>query len=154
VPVLAAAAYHESAGRSLRRAEALADAAVLLASRGDTPSAREPLDEAIGLYRRLAAQWAIRSASGRLSGYGIRPRQHDRARPDHGWESLTPTEAKIARLVADGRSNPQIAAELFLSRSTVQTHVSHILAKFGARSRMEIVASAAREREARSAIGR
>jgi len=55
----------------------------------------------------------------------------------------TPTETKIARLVADGRSNPEIAAELLLSRNTVLTHVSHILGKFGARSRMEIAASAA-----------
>ena len=45
----------------------------------------------------------------------------------------------IAGLVAQGRSNPDIAAELALSRSTVQTHVSHILAKLGARSRAEII---------------
>jgi DNA-binding CsgD family transcriptional regulator len=56
-----------------------------------------------------------------------------------GWQALSPTEAKIAALVADGRSNPDIAAELLLSRSTVQTHVSHILGKLGARSRAEIV---------------
>jgi DNA-binding CsgD family transcriptional regulator len=87
----------------------------------------------------------MRSAAARLSGYGIRPLQHGhRACPARGWGSLTPTEAKIARLVADGRSNPEIAAALLLSSATVRTHVSHILAKFGARSRMEIVASAAR----------
>jgi DNA-binding CsgD family transcriptional regulator/tetratricopeptide (TPR) repeat protein len=142
-PVLAAAAYHGSAGRPLRCAEALTDAAVLLAGQGGTLSAREPFDEAIGLYRGLEAQWAIRSASARLRGYHIRPRQHGyRARPAPGWESLTPTEAKIASLITEGRSNPEIAAELLLSRNTVQTHVSHILAKFGARSRMEIAASA------------
>ena len=50
--------------------------------------------------------------------------------------------AKIARLVAGGQSNPDIAAEMFLSRNTVQTHVSHILAKLGARSRVEIVREA------------
>jgi DNA-binding CsgD family transcriptional regulator len=142
-PVLAAAAYHGSAGRPLRRAEALTDAAVLAASRGGTGPARGWFDEAVGLYRGLEARWSIRSASARLRGYGIRPRQQaHRARPAHGWESLTFTEAKIARLIADGRSNPEIAAELSLSRNTVLTHVSHILAKFGARSRMEIAASA------------
>ena len=62
-----------------------------------------------------------------------------RARPSHGWDALTPTETKIAYLVADGRSTPDIAANLFLSRNTVQTHVSHILAKLRARSRAEIV---------------
>jgi DNA-binding NarL/FixJ family response regulator len=51
---------------------------------------------------------------------------------------LTPAERKIADKVAMGRSNPEIAAELFLSRRTVQSHVSNILAKLGARSRLDI----------------
>jgi DNA-binding CsgD family transcriptional regulator/tetratricopeptide (TPR) repeat protein len=144
-PVLAAAAYYGAAGRPMRRAEALTDAAVLLATQGAPLSAREPFDEAVELYRGMDAQWAIRSASARLSGYGIRPRPPGRgARPARGWESLTATESKIARLIADGRSNPEIAAELFLSRNTVQTHVSHILAKFGARSRTEIATAVVR----------
>lgn len=41
----------------------------------------------------------------------------------------------MARLVAAGQANPDVAAELSLSRNTVQTHVSHILAKLSARSR-------------------
>lgn len=138
-PVLAAAAYHGSAGRPLRRAEALTDAAVLLASQGGTAPARDWFDEAVGLYRDMEAQWAIRSAAARLRDFGIQPPQEDyRARPSRGWDSLTATEAKVARLMADGRSNPEIAAELSLSRNTVQAHVSRIMAKFGARSRMEI----------------
>jgi DNA-binding CsgD family transcriptional regulator len=143
--VLGAAAYHESAGRPLRRAESLADAAALLASRGDTASARQSFDEALGLFRGLGAEWATRATTARLSGYGIRPRSSGhRRRPAHGWESLTPTEEKVARLVADGRTNSEIAATMFLSSATVRTHVSHILAKFGARSRLEIAASAVR----------
>ena len=59
-----------------------------------------------------------------------------------GWQALTPTETKIAYLIARGQSNPDIAAELFLSRNTVQSHVSHILAKLGARSRAGIVREA------------
>jgi DNA-binding CsgD family transcriptional regulator len=61
-----------------------------------------------------------------------------RGAPARGWAALTPTELVIARLAAEGRSNPDIAAQMMLSRSTVQTHVSHILAKLGARSRAEI----------------
>jgi DNA-binding CsgD family transcriptional regulator len=144
-PVLAAAAYHGSAGRPLRHAEALTDAAVLLAAQGGTGPAREWFDEAVTLFQGMGARWAIRSASARLRDFGIRPR-HDggRPRPAHGWESLTPTEAKIARLIADGRSNPQIAAELSLSGATVRAHVSRIVVKFGARSRTEIAAFVAR----------
>ena len=157
-PVLAAAAYHGSAGRPLRRAEALTDAAVLLAARGGTAPARDWFDEAVALYREMGARWAIRGASARLGEFGIRPRPDDdgaRSTPggfggvvppgkQSGWESLTPTEAKIAGLIAAGRSNPQIAAELSLSGATVRAHVSRILAKVGARSRLEVAASAAR----------
>ena len=135
----AAAAYHGSAGRPLRRAEALTDAAVLLASQGGTVPARDWFDEAVGLYRDMGARWAIRGAAARLRDYGIQPPQEDyRARLAPGWESLTATEAKVARLIGYGRSNPEIAAELSLSRNTVRAHVSRIMAKLGARSRMEI----------------
>jgi len=54
----------------------------------------------------------------------------------------------VAGLIAGGRSNPDIAAELFLSRRTVETHVSHILTKLGARSRIEIVHTVATHRSA------
>ena len=107
-PVLSAAAYHASAGRPLRRAEALTDAAGLLASQGGTAPARDWFDEAVGLYRGMEAHWAVRSAAARLRGYGISPRQDGyRARPARGRESLTSTEAMIARLIAGGRSNPR-----------------------------------------------
>jgi DNA-binding NarL/FixJ family response regulator len=61
-----------------------------------------------------------------------------RKRPTTGWAALTPTEQKIAELVAEGLSNPRIGEQLFLSRRTVQAHVSHILTKIGAHSRIEI----------------
>ena len=147
-PVLAAAAYHAWAGRPLLRAQALTDAAVLLAGQGELAPARERFDEALGLYRGLGARWAVRAAAARLRGYGIRPRRPGhRADAPPGQPALTPAEAEIARLIAAGRSNPEIAAELSLSRNTVQTHVSHILAKLGARSRMEIAAAAVGERQ-------
>jgi len=52
---------------------------------------------------------------------------------------LTPTELRVAELVAQGRSNPEIAAELCMSRRTAQAHVSHILSKLTLRSRIEII---------------
>jgi DNA-binding CsgD family transcriptional regulator len=55
-----------------------------------------------------------------------------------GWNSLTRTEVRVAHLVADGMTNPQIAAELGLSRRTIATHVSHILGKLDSNSRAEI----------------
>jgi DNA-binding CsgD family transcriptional regulator len=149
-PVLAAASYYQSAGRLLDRAQALEDAAVLLAGRGDTQAARAAFREAISGYEALGAEWDIRRASARLQPCGIR-RGHRgaRARPAAGWQSLTPTETKIAYLVAKGQSNSDIAAELWLSRNTVQTHISHILAKLSARSRVEIVRQALQHPPAR-----
>ena len=61
-------------------------------------------------------------------------------------EALTPSELKVAQLVAEGLTNPQIGARLFISRRTVQTHVSHSLAKLGAASRSELAAHAAANR--------
>ena len=77
--------------------------------------------------------------------YGIRrgPRG-GRRRPTTGWESLTPTELAVAGMVAEGRSNPEIAREMVLSRRTVQTHVSHILAKLEVSSRVGIAQEARR----------
>jgi DNA-binding CsgD family transcriptional regulator/tetratricopeptide (TPR) repeat protein len=147
--VLAAADYFGAAGRVLQHGLALEDAAVLAARRGDLDAARRALAAAVGEYQVLGAGWDIRRAGARLQRFGVRPgRGAFQGRPVSGWGALTPTEVKVAGLVAGGRSNPDIAAELFLSRNTVQTHVSHILAKLGAQSRVEIAAKAQRHASA------
>ncbi|EMQ99940.1 response regulator [Paeniglutamicibacter gangotriensis] len=53
--------------------------------------------------------------------------------------SLTPREREVFELIANGQSNPEIAAGLFLSEATVKTHVGHILAKLNARDRVQAV---------------
>jgi DNA-binding CsgD family transcriptional regulator len=62
-----------------------------------------------------------------------------------GWQALTPTELKIATLVAEGGSTAEIAGSMFLSRRTVQTYISRILAKLGAKGRTDIVREALRQ---------
>ena len=59
---------------------------------------------------------------------------------------LTARESEVLRLVAAGRSNPEIAAELFISAKTASVHVSNILAKLGVGSRGEAAAAAYRLR--------
>lgn len=61
-----------------------------------------------------------------------------RDRPPAGWESLTPVELQVARLAAEGMSNPQIAAQLFVSRSTVKLHLSNVYRKLEVRNRVEL----------------
>ena len=129
----------------LDRGQTYEQAAVLLAETGETVRARAALTEAVRCYLDLGAAWDIRRADARLRGYGIRrgPRAI-RRRPATGWEALTPTEHRVTELVAQGRSNPDIATEMFLSRRTVQMHVSNILAKLGYSSRIDIAREAGR----------
>jgi DNA-binding NarL/FixJ family response regulator len=86
--------------------------------------------DAVGDLRRL---------QGRVRPYGIRrgPRAMSR-RPATGWAALTETERTVVELVAEGRSNPEIATRLFVSRRTVETHVAHILSKLELRSRVDV----------------
>jgi predicted ATPase/DNA-binding CsgD family transcriptional regulator len=65
-----------------------------------------------------------------------------RGRPATGWPSLTPTELEVVRLVAEGLTNPQIGARLFISRGTVKTHLSHIFTKLDTANRTELAAAA------------
>ena len=55
-----------------------------------------------------------------------------------GWASLTVTEARVARVVAEGLTNGDVAGRMFLSRHTVDFHLRQIYRKLGIRSRVEL----------------
>jgi DNA-binding CsgD family transcriptional regulator len=67
-----------------------------------------------------------------------------RRRPATGWESLTDAELDVARLLMHGLTNREIAARLYVSPRTVQTHVAHIFVKLGVSRRAEVAAEATR----------
>ncbi len=141
--VLEAADHYQAVGRPFEQAQALEDAAVLTARQRRETESRKALMKAADLYDGLGAGWDLRRADTRLRPYSIRRGvRGPRPRASFGWQALTPTELKVAALVAEGKSNPQVADDLFLSRRTVQTHVSHILAKLGVRSRVGIATEA------------
>ena len=78
----------------------------------------------------------------------LRRANRGRGLDDQPWRPLSIREFEVARLVADGRTNGQIAVELALSPKTVSAHVEHILAKLGVARRAEIAAWAAGVRAA------
>ena len=142
--LLAAAERYGDAGRPLLRAKALEAAAEDLVGTGDRDQARPAFTRAVEIYTSLGAAADVARLQARFRAHGIRrgPRaKHRQARS--GWDSLTPTETKIAALVRGGLSNPEIAAKLLLSRRTVATHVSHILKKLDVHSRTDIAREAA-----------
>jgi DNA-binding CsgD family transcriptional regulator len=137
--LLAAAGSFRRVRWPLYEAQAHEEAATILARRRRTSEARAALDRAMTLYTGLDAAWDIARADARLRQEGIRRGvRGPRKRPRHGWEALTDTENRVAQLVAEGRSNPDIAARMFLSRRTVQSHVSSILTKLSINSRVEL----------------
>jgi DNA-binding CsgD family transcriptional regulator len=71
-----------------------------------------------------------------LRGRGARRRERKQ-----GWGGLTGAEAEVAELAAAGASNPEIAERLYMSRSTVKTHLSRVYAKLGVGNRTELAAA-------------
>lgn len=134
-----AAAYYDRSVWALFRAQFHADLALLKAETEPRSEVLRALNQALDLYAALGASWDAADLHAGVRDLGIGKgvnRTERRARS--GWDSLTPTERKVAELVAEGLSNPAIASLLFISRRTVQTHVSHVLAKLGLRSRVEL----------------
>ena len=75
--------------------------------------------------------------------YALRGRGQ-RGRPAAGWLSLTPAELEVARLVAEGLANKEIADKLFVSPRTVQAHLTHVYGKLRVTSRVQLAQQVAR----------
>lgn len=103
---------------------------------GRPAAARPLLREALAVFDALGARpWAARAAS-ELAATGARSAPKPKVRPR--FDLLAPQEFQIARAVAEGLSNPEAAAALFVSRKTVEAHLTRVYRKLGVRSRTEL----------------
>jgi DNA-binding CsgD family transcriptional regulator len=96
--------------------------------------AREQLRAAHEMFTAMGAEAFAERARGELLATG----ETVRKRTVQTRDELTAQEAQIARLARDGRTNPEIGAQLFISPRTVEWHLRHVFTKLGIRSRREL----------------
>ena len=102
-------------------------------------AAREPLHEALILFESLGARpWAARAAA-ELAASGVKDqRATDWVGRHNGLQELSPQELQVARIAGRGQNNAEVAAALFVSRKTVEAHLTRVYRKLGIRSRTEL----------------
>ncbi len=92
------------------------------------------------LYSSLGAVSYVERCDRELKAGGLRTGNGETETPRSDFTTLTPQERAVATLVASGRTNKEVAGELFLSVKTVQYHLTRVYSKFGIRSRSELAA--------------
>ena len=123
-----AVAQHQEIGDLFGRARALLALGIVRRRARQKRAAREAIEAALAGFEQLGAATWVEKARAELGSIGGRTRE----------EGLTSAERRVAALVAEGRTNREVAAALFLGERTVETHLTHIYAKLGIRSRTEL----------------
>jgi DNA-binding CsgD family transcriptional regulator len=118
----------------LERAHSLAELGAALRRAGQRAAAREPLAEALDLAARCGARPLAARAREELQATGARPRREWRT----GVEALTPSELRVARLAAEGKTNREIAHALYVTPKTVEGHLARAYGKLEITGRTEL----------------
>ena len=106
---------------------------------GDRDAARRHLSAGREIAARLEARPMLARADALAERFALASRER------RTTDVLTDREAEVLGLLAEGRTNAEIAATLFMSPKTASVHVSHIIAKLGAANRTEAAATARRQ---------
>ena len=129
--------------RPIVRGYSLEDLGVARARGGAIDAAVEAFDGALVLYAEAGATWDAGRVRSRLREHGVRRRIVARERDETGWEAMTDSELAVARLVAQGLTNREVAEQLFVSPHTVSSHLRSIFAKLEVNSRLALARIAA-----------
>ena len=127
-----AVAWHARVEFPLDRGRTLLALGVALRRVKRRREARATLEEALAVFEQIgAAVWIDRAQAElrRISGRAATP------------GALTPAEERVALLVAQGKTNKEVAAALFLSDRTVEGHLAHVFQKLGIRHRTEVASA-------------
>jgi DNA-binding CsgD family transcriptional regulator len=127
----------ERTPQRLELAAALEDLGVELIP-ADNEAAIEVLGRSLALHTELGATWDARRVRSRLRELGVRRRLVSTEPEAVGWAAMTTSELAVARLVAEGLTNREVAEQLFVSPHTVNSHLRHVFSKLGINSRVEL----------------
>jgi DNA-binding CsgD family transcriptional regulator len=133
----AAAALLEGTPWRLELAHTATDLGAALRRAGRRREARAALEPALDAAHACGAEALAARAEAELRSTGARPRR----RAISGLEALTPTETRVAALAAAGRSNREVAQELFVSVATVETHLTRTYRKLDLSGRAGLAAA-------------
>ena len=103
-----------------------------------SPGQIDALSRALIVYTEAGATWDARRVRSHLRALGVRRRIVTAEPKTAGWAAITPAELAVARLVAEGLTNRQIAERLFLSPHTVNAHLRHTFTKLAINSRVTL----------------
>jgi DNA-binding CsgD family transcriptional regulator len=128
----------QSSPRPTMLADAQADYGRELLRRGQRRLGVTALREGVHRFESLGAFSDAERARRSLLAAGVRIRKPQGPKAVEGWESLTKTERRVARLIADGHTNRSAAKELALSPNTISTHLRSVFGKLAVNSRVQL----------------
>jgi DNA-binding NarL/FixJ family response regulator len=118
----------------VERAHSLTELGAAMRRNGCRSAAREPLAEALDLAARCGARPLAARVRDELKATGARPRRVWRS----GLEALSPRELRVVQLAAEGRTNREIAYQLYVTLKTIEGHLARAYTKLGVERRRQL----------------